>query len=257
MSRLFQTAPPDPPSFETALDRRQFLAVWFGWLLFWRRRRKLSSIEFHYIRHGLGHRRYLLIHGNEETARRVLTGHMHQANGTAWLVVNRARVVLFQHGNLDPNRLFSREGAERNLRSLNQTWTPEHLTKALDYLDRHRHEVIDAVRPGGADVLIATHNNEAYSVNDELQISNQVALNDASHPHEFCLATDPRDFALLARGPYNVVLQNQPKGDEDGSLSRYAALHNWRYVNLEVAMGNYDKQREMLAWIDRTLPEHY
>lgn len=260
MSRPFQKAQTDPHSrlsLQTAPDRRQFLAVSFGWLLFWRHRRKLAGIEFHYIRHGAGSRRYLLIHGNEETARRVLTEHMRQATGTAWLVVNRTRVVLFQHGNLDPNRMFSREGAERNLRTLNPAWTPGQLAKALDYLDRHRRQLLDAVRPEDGNLLIATHNNQEYSVQDEVPISNRVALNDAAHPHEFCLATDPRDFDLLSKGPYNVVLQNHPQGDDDGSLSRYAALHNWRYVNLEVALGNYEKQREMLAWIDRSLPARY
>ncbi len=121
-------------------------------------------------------------------------------------------------------------------------------------LDRHRHEILNAVLPNHGDVLIAAHNNTAYSVADEKAASNRLALNDAASPHEFCLCTDPRDFDLLATGPFNVVLQNRPPGPDDGSLSRYAARAGFRYVNIEVGLGKFEKQAAMLDWVDRTLP---
>lgn len=60
---------------------------------------------------------------------------------------------------------------------------------------------------------------------------------------------------MLRSGPYNAVLQSNPPPPDDGSLSRYAAAHHWRYVNLEVAHGQLDKQVEMLHWLVTTLPE--
>jgi hypothetical protein len=180
---------------------------------------------------------------------------MAHAAGIAYLVRNSYRNVPFRGGEMDPNRMYSREGAELNLRRLNPQWSETHLRRALLQLDRQRHELIEALRPPRRDALIVVHNNsQGYSVRDELPISNSVALNDEANPHEFCLSTDERDFELLARGPYNVVLQTRPSGPEDGSLSRLAARQGFRYVNIEAGLGKYDKQRRMLDWVDRTLP---
>jgi hypothetical protein len=172
----------------------------------------------------------------------------------AHLVRNANRNVPILGGELDPNRMFSREGAERNLRTLNPAWPEAQIQNALLMLDRKRYELLRAVWPHKGDVLIALHNNVEYSVRDELDASNKVALNDEANPHEFCLATNENDFALLAKGPYNVVLQNRPAGAEDGSLSRFAAREGFRYVNIEVGLGRADRQREILEWVDRTLP---
>jgi hypothetical protein len=111
------------------------------------------------------------------------------------------------------------------------------------------------VCPRNGDVLIALHNNgPGYSVQDETGISDRTALNDAANPHEFCLCTDPADFARLATGAYNVVLQNRAPRVDDGSLSRLAALRGFRYVNIEAGLGRDQKQKAMLDWVDSALP---
>jgi len=236
-------------------SRREFLAIGLGWLPFRRRTRKLAGIEFRRIRGRGSARRFLLIHGNEGTAREVLTAHMRTASGTAWLVVDATRNVSLQGGLLDPNRMFSGEGADRSLRTLNPGWSEVQIINATLYLDRHRNQVINAVLPDRGDVLIAVHNNsEGYSVSDELAISDSVKLNDERSPHEFCLCTDARDFELLALGPYNVVLQNRGPQRDDGSLSRLAARRGFRYVNIEAGLGRLEKQAAMLKWVDSTLP---
>lgn len=241
---------------QTAPSRREFLGSWLGALVFWRSRdrRRLAGIDFRVIRHAAGTRRYLLIHGNEETAREVLTGHLKTARGTGYLVENHTRTVPFRGGELDPNRMFSRDGAERNLRALNPDWSEAQILNGLLILDRTRHQLTAAVTPQKGDVLIVAHNNRDYSVNDELAASNKTALNDRDNPHEFCLCTSEGDFELLSKGPYNVVLQSRPGGVEDGSLSRYAVRAGFRYVNLEVGLGKTEKQKAMLEWLDKTLP---
>ena len=58
-------------------------------------------------------KRYLLIHGNESTARQVLTEHMKdEGRGVAYLVENTTRYVAFGGGRLDPNRMFSNEAIQ-------------------------------------------------------------------------------------------------------------------------------------------------
>ena len=73
-------------------------------------------------------------------------------------------------------------------------------------------------------------------------------------PNDFMLCTDVNDFALLRQSPFNVVLQNEAKGEDDGSLSRLAASRRIRYVNIEAAMGRDAAQRAMLEWVETHLP---
>jgi hypothetical protein len=239
------------------LDRREFLFSWFPF--FWRRKRPfvtLDEIRFQVIRTGesphLHH--YLFIHGNEETAREVLVAHMQQAKGIAYLVTGHDRYVPIESGRLDPNRMFSREGAEKNLRSLNPGWSAERLDKALHKLDRGRVKLVDHLFPPPDGRLVALHNNaQGYSVKAEVESSDLVSLKDPDHPHEFFLCTDEGDYAIMATSPYNVVLQRKGPKDDDGSLSRLAAKRGVRYINLEVALGERAKQVEMLGWLEKHL----
>jgi hypothetical protein len=103
-------------------------------------------------------------------------------------------------------------------------------------------------------MTIALHNNSSgYSVASEAPISDQVSLREPANPHAFFLCTDPRDFEVLKTSPYNVVLQQHGPKQDDGSLSRLAAARGFRYVNLEVAAGQTDRQWEMLNWLERSL----
>ena len=237
------------------LDRRQLLALGFPFF-FWRRRRiRLDGATFDIVRHGRSSRVFLHIHGNEETARQVLRAHMQTHSGTACMIEGAKRNVPAGGGVLDPNRMFSRAGAERNLRTLNPSWSAQQIASVLDKLDRRRERLVRALLPRNGGLLIAVHNNsEGYSVRDEVPISDRVSLADESHPHEFFLCTQVGDFEKLAMSPYNVVLQNTAPPDDDGSLSRLAAKRGVRYVNLECALGNSAKQREMLEWADSHLP---
>jgi hypothetical protein len=177
---------------------------------------------------------------------------MRETNGRAFLVENSHRNVRLAGGLLDPNRMFSRVGAEQNLKHLNRGWDSRQITKALNALDRDRDEFVWKILPRDpSGLLVALHNNgPGYSVQDEVGISDKVALNDEAHPDEFMLCTMPADFEKLAAGPYNVLLQKTAPPDDDGSLSRLCAARNVRYVNIEAAHGNAAGQRAMLQWLE-------
>ncbi len=238
------------------LSRRAFLA--FGWFPFFRSKHiSLAGARFGILRNGRSMRRYVLIHGNEETARAVLTHHMEIHEGIAYLAQNQTRNVTVNSAQIDPNRMFSRVGAEASLKRLNPGLAPDALKAALDLLDRDRERLVRALLPPQVPLqrglLVALHNNsEGYSVQDEVPISDETSLREPGNPHAFFLCTDPKDFAMLKTSPYNVVLQHSPK-DDDGSLSRLAAARGVRYVNLEVELGQTDRQQEMLAWLEWNL----
>jgi hypothetical protein len=237
-----------------ACSRREFLA--FGWFpLFRPRHVSLAGARFRILRNGRSKRRYLLIHGNEETARAVLTRHMETHEGAACVIESHTRHVRIGSGEIDPNRMFSRAGAEANLKLLNPAWPPARIETALAMLDRGREHLARALFPPPGGLLVALHNNsEGYSVADEAPISDERSLRDPNNPHAFFLCTDPRDFRVLAASPYNAVLQQHAPKQDDGSLSRLAAARGVRYVNLEVRLGDSDRQQEMLRWLEWNLP---
>jgi hypothetical protein len=235
-------------------NRREFLLIGFGWLPFFHRRFvTLAGIRFRVLRYRHSKRRYLFIHGNEDTARDVLTIHMETHPGIAYLVTGKDRTVEIDSGKIDPNRLFSRAGAEKSLQSLNPEWPAERVARALDYLDREREKLVKHLVPPDAGLLFALHNNRDYSVLEEVPASDEVSIKEPARPHEFFLCTDRRDFDVLAKSPYNVVYQNRKPADDDGSLSRLGAKRGFRYVNLECGIGQFEAQIERLGWADRNL----
>lgn len=247
--------PPPINGMERNCTRRAILLAGLPFWPFQRGKAKLAGVHFEMIRNGSSKRRYLLIHGNEETAREVLRAHMKAHRGVAYLVTGKQRLVPLGNGVLDPNRMYSREGAERNLKTLNPQWNAGQLEAELARLDRERERLIRALLPPTGGVTVAVHNNSSgYSVRAEVGISDEAALNDDANPHEFFLATAVADFRILARSPYNAVLQNKTPREDDGSLSRLMAKRGVRYVNLEVGLGKFERQKEMLEWLERNLP---
>jgi hypothetical protein len=240
------------------ISRREFLAYGsiFGWLPFFRPKHVgLAGARFRIVRNGRLHRHYVVIHGNEESAREVLTAHMRAHQGTAYIVESKTRNVPIAGGQIDPNRMFSRAGAEANLRRLNPGWTTGQMNAALAQLDHGREKLLDRLLPSDDGLLIALHNNsEGYSVVNEEPLSDAGSIREPDNPHAFFLCTDPEDFKKLATSPYNVVYQHDKPQQDDGSLSRAAADREVRYVNLEVAIGHASRQKEMLDWLEWNLP---
>jgi len=214
-----------------------------------------AGIRFRMVNRGAAHgRHYLWIHGNETTARDALTEFLKTHNGRGYLTESPERNVPIDGGKIDPNRMWSRTGAERSLRAENPGWTDAQVKHTLDRLDGGRKGFLRHLLPPLGEVLVALHNNSPqYSLNDELGISDSTTLNDKEHPHEFMLCTQVADFQILSGGPFNVLLQNKAPKEDDGSLSRLCAKNGVRYVNIEAALGNIEAQKRMLEWVNRVL----
>lgn len=239
-----------------SVSRRAWLAAALAWpALAAQRRRILAGIEFQWIEHSPSPRRYLLIHGNEHTAREVLQAHMQGRRGRALLVTGQERWVTVRGLRLDPNRMFSREGARRNLHLLNPAAGRAAVEGTLDWLDRERKALLAELLPPRGGLIVSMHNNASgYSLESEVGISESVWLPSRGTPHDFILATSEADFGILERSPFNALLQERPRGEDDGSLSRLCAARGIRYVNIEARIGHEAEQRAMLEWIERHLP---
>jgi hypothetical protein len=231
-----------------SIDRRSVLFGWIPWL-YHKPTEVLSGVEFRGLRYAHSPRRYLVIHGDEDTARDVLTTYMYDHDGVAYIVTGKTREVEIRGAKIDPNRMFSREGAERSLKSLNPSINPDQLVDVLGFLDQEREKLLKRLIPPKGSRLFALHNNRDYSVNDEIAASDRTSIKQPAQPRNFFLCTDPTDFETLRQSPYNVVLQSKPDPD-DGSLSRLAARRGFRYTNLECAIGEYAAQLERVHWLD-------
>ena len=234
---------------------RLILALWLCWTLTGCRKQRIGGIEFRKITHGrTDTRRYLHVHGNEATARDVLVEHMKTFRGTAFLVKSQQRMAPLGALRIDPNRMFSETGARANLYRFNSWPAEAYVQSALHLLEKDRHKFLDKILPTPGGLLIVLHNNgRGYSVDDELDGADASSLADKEHPREFMLTTQRADFDLLKRSPFNVVLQTQAEPD-DGSLSRRCARMGVRYVNIEAGLGQFERQKEMLNWIEQNLP---
>lgn len=215
----------------------------------------IAGIRFRVDKNGKSPWRFLHIHGDETTARDVLAQTIKKHQGTAFLVESSTRVVPISSLKIDPNRMFSREGAGASLRHVNEGASDTAVQSALKALDRGRKKFLKKILPPRGGILVALHNNsQGYSIKTELPISDKSSVKQPDAPHEFMLAASPRDFAVLEKSPFNVVLQQNPAPPDDGSLSRVCANRKIRYINIETALGNAKDQQAMLGWILANLP---
>ena len=213
---------------------------------------QIGGIEFQVLENESSQFHYIWLHGDERTALMLINEHIKTHLGRAFLINNEEREVRVGGLLLDPNRMFSRNGAEKNLQKMNANYSRAELEKILDNLDRDREPFFDMIKPPDNGLLISLHNNlRGYSIEDELSRSDDISIKNGDHPdhHDFYICTDPDDFKKLSQSPYNVVLQSGQSASDDGSLSRMAARKNVRYINIETRLGYLSVQRKMLQYV--------
>lgn len=220
------------------------------------KRIRVAGISFRRERHGRSAWRILHIHGDEATARDVASERVRAAKATGFFVESSTRAVSIGPLRIDPNRMFSREGATASLRRMNPNANEAQILNALLALDRERERFLDRILPPPGGVLIAMHNNsQGYSIRTEIPISKAVSFKDDKHAYDFMLLTSPADFAIAAQSPFNCVLQPSAPPPDDGSLSRVCGARGIRYVNIEAALGSAGPQAAMLDFVLANLPE--
>ena len=97
-----------------------------------------AGIQFCVIENGVSDNRYIWLHGDEQTAKMALEDHIKSYPGKAFFIDCNEREVPFGPTKVDPNRIFSREGAIAALRKFKPGWNKTVLKAALDNLDYER-----------------------------------------------------------------------------------------------------------------------
>ncbi|HUU12907.1 MAG TPA: hypothetical protein VM182_04245 [Terriglobia bacterium] len=210
--------------------------------------------------------RYVVIHGDEETAPQAAELHLQRYGGALIQLVNPGkRLVTFRLPELrftydfDPNRIFTRTGLERTLRARNrrtrQSRFPRLFAAVQEFADRFLNLLVEPRVKGQG--LIAVHNNGTSPNSD---FSFETFVNSRGYfpgveamqyrrnhsPYNLFVVTDAADYDALAARGLNVVLENSELASDDGSLSVFCGRQRIRYANVEGRMGEVGKHVEML-----------
>ncbi|MFH1638296.1 MAG: hypothetical protein ABIB71_07770 [Candidatus Woesearchaeota archaeon] len=156
---------------------------------------------------------------------------------------------------VDPNRIFSYDGARESLERNTLKWdkVPEEMKEKA---------IGEAVKLGdamtsmleGYNGIISLHNNQnnGMTVNTfkgesyEAKSGGKVHVTKKKDPDDFFFVTREKDFDELKGRGYNVVLQETGEMGEDGSLSWWSYSNNIPYINVEVQYSHKKIQKEML-----------
>ena len=190
---------------------------------------------------------YLVIHGNEYTAKNTLTLHTQTTLSSCFIIQSEQRDITIDGLTLDPNRIFTSKGIQNELKKAHPT-IPENQLKILQQtLEQQRDQLLLHLTPLAPFALVALHNNQfGYTMRDEIRLHSTYHINTQHKINNFFLCTRKTDFDQLKLFNYNAVLLENEQHPDDGSLSWYALKHNIRYINIETALDDAKEQEDML-----------
>ena len=144
---------------------------------------------------------------------------------------------------VDPNRIYTRKGRRLTLKD-----GGKFSFKAAKQVRNFADEVLSYLND--KDIIIAMHNNTDvnYSIKsylpsgDESQNTKDVYVNPEMDADDFIYTTDQEFFDKLKAKNVNVILQDNSKYVNDGSLSVYCGQKGIRYINIEAQLGHFDEQ---------------
>lgn len=188
---------------------------------------------------------------------------------------------------LDPNRMFTKRGAQNSIKKLNPGISDEDLDKAVARAVRLGAFVL--AQMGGVrdnQLIVAIHNNTNGYDNDGSGGIGTVSMKryqkrleggaryilELNHSDgdedDFFFITHRGDFALMKQAGFNIVLQHPQVAhipeEDDGSLSVLAEIKGGRYINVEAQRKHDDgtgrdhleEQKKMLDLVF-SLPAKY
>lgn len=194
---------------------------------------------------------YVHVHENESTALKAAQiVQKHRGGKLIHLAHGGGRMVNFslkgQSYSFDPNRIFTPNGLQKTL-AMNSVHrvTPEvtqEVKKLADFITNQLQ--------GGT--VVAVHNNKSNPILRYLpngpyaKSTSDTVLVGKLSPHHFYIVTQRSMFESLKGQGFNVVLQDNRRVEDDGSLSVYAARHGLPYINVEAGFGALTEQVKML-----------
>jgi hypothetical protein len=159
---------------------------------------------------------------------------------------------------VDPNRIFTPAGLRTTLER--QSHFSDDAARAVrQFVD----ELLNIYHIDRADAVIALHNNTPGMFSARSYAAGGIYARDAEDvfvregnvADNFFFVTERLVFDALRGRGYNVVLQDNRRVTDDGSLSVYCGKANVRYVNVEAEQGNLKEQTRMIIDLKSILDE--
>lgn len=197
---------------------------------------------------------FIHLHDDETTAVETAKMVLEEQGGLLIKIENNnERLISFELNKrkykFDPNRIFTSAGVFATLKKFNRSFT----NSSVRQVQKFGSFVLNKV-PKNTSTVIAVHNNDEgrlsiYSYargGDYEKDAAKVNVSGEHDPDNFFLTTDRSIYKKLSDKKYNIVLQNNKKAKDDGSLSIYYGRKNKSYVNVEAENGMIDEQNEMV-----------
>lgn len=148
---------------------------------------------------------------------------------------------------VDPNRIYTRKGRRNTLKDGGR-----HSFKASKAVKQFSLHILNYL--SDKSVVIAMHNNTDinYSIKsylpdgDESENTKEVFINPERDPDDFIYTTVKSYFDSFKEMGINVILQDNEKYVNDGSLSVYCGQNGINYINIEAQKGHFDEQLELI-----------
>lgn len=205
---------------------------------------------------------YFNMHDNESTSVEAAKKTVEKRGGKIVEIAHTGkRLITFKVKNktytIDPNRIFTSKGIAATLKK-NGASSPA----AEAEVEKFAKELL-AEYLSKTDLIVALHNNtnDAYSAKsyekggEYASDAAQVYINPANDVDDFFFVTDAAHFRKLKEKGFNVILQDNSKVADDGSLSVYCGQKNIKYINVEAQHGHLEQQVKMLEALSEILKD--
>lgn len=206
---------------------------------------------------------YINVHDDENTAAEAVLEVVRRHGGRLIELQHTGeRNISFPMGDstyvIDANRIYTPDGAEATLRDLG-AYAPA----AGEAVAAFAGQLLDAFALDSADVVVTVHNNtdDRYSLlsymDDGAYATDALFVHKAADwdADDFFFVTDPRFYDAMREAGFNVVLQDNARVTDDGSLSVWAAQQGMPYVNVEAQHGHFEQQVHMLEFLNELLAD--
>jgi hypothetical protein len=191
---------------------------------------------------------FLNVHEDEQTSIDVVN-HYAEENPLHFVRLKHEKTRRISFGiknksySVDPNRIYTRKGRRKTLKD-----GGKFSYKASKSVKELANEILAYL--SDRTVIIAMHNNTDvnYSIKsylpegDEAQNTKEVYVNPEMDPDDFVYTTDELFYKKLKNRKINVILQDNKKYVNDGSLSVYCGKNGIPYINIEAQQGHFDEQ---------------
>lgn len=195
---------------------------------------------------------FVHVHDDEQTALQTLRDAVDSIGGNLISIQNnKNRIISFKYNKtnykIDPNRIYTSGGRKKTLQTLSgYNLSVAKIVKSF----------ADSITAQFANypVIIAMHNNtdKKFSIKHykmggaEAVNAIDLFINDEMDEDDFVYTTSREIFNFLKLNTINVILQDNDKCVDDGSLSYVYRNKKAMYINIEAQHGHLKEQKEML-----------